>query len=130
MSRRKGGRVEREIVNALQEEGVAAEKMPLSGALGGKYAGDISVPVQGEDWRGEIKARKDGAGFATLHDWLYDNRILFLKRNGMRVLVVLSFDDFAKLAKLPSDILESRGREDPQPDHHAPAVGGKAGKSL
>lgn len=103
MSRRKGGRVEREIVNALQEEGLGAEKIPLSGAMGGSFTGDITVPVQGEDWRCEVKARKDGTGFAMLHDWLYDNRALFLKRNGMRVLVVLSFDDFAKLARLPKD---------------------------
>jgi Holliday junction resolvase len=105
MSRRKGGRVEREIVNALQEQGIGAEKIPLSGAMGGSFTGDITVPVQGEDWRAEVKARKDGDGFKTLHDWLYDNRILFLKRNGMRVLVVLSFDDFAALAKLPPEVL-------------------------
>ena len=43
-----------------------------------------------------------------LHDWLYGNRLLFLKRNNHRVLVVMSFDDFAMLAKLPPDWVEHR----------------------
>ena len=118
MSRNKGARIERETVAQLQELGLGAEKMPLSGALGGKYAGDLSVPVQGEDWRAECKGRKDGSGFSTLHDWLWGNRLLFLKRNNMRTLVVMSMEDFARLAKLPPDSewlarkLELRGLPD------------------
>src|SRR4051812_19739032 len=39
-SRDKGARVERAIVNALQTGGFAAERVPLSGAAGGRYSGD------------------------------------------------------------------------------------------
>ena len=37
MSRTKGGRVERELVNKLKESGIAAERVPLSGAAGGTF---------------------------------------------------------------------------------------------
>ena len=43
--RQKGSRTERAIVRLLQERGLAAERVPLSGAAGGRYAGDVSVPV-------------------------------------------------------------------------------------
>jgi hypothetical protein len=44
-SREKGARVERAIVHALQAEGFAAARVPLSGAAGGRFAGDVVVPV-------------------------------------------------------------------------------------
>ena len=52
-SRDKGARVERAIVNALQAGGFAAERVPLSGAAGGRYSGDIVLPLSGRDhaWR-------------------------------------------------------------------------------
>ena len=39
-SRSKGARTERRIVNALQANGMAAVRVPLSGAVGGRFAGD------------------------------------------------------------------------------------------
>ena len=45
-SRNKGARTERAIVRLLQNKGLAAERVPLSGAAGGKYCGDVSVPVK------------------------------------------------------------------------------------
>lgn len=98
----KGARVVREIIADLQEQGIGAEAQPLSGQLGGKHSGDISIPVQGEDWLAESKARANGEGFKTLHAWKGTNRLLFLKQNRMPTLVVLTLDDFIKLAKLPS----------------------------
>jgi Holliday junction resolvase len=44
-SRNKGARVERSIVNALQANGIAAVRVPLSGAVGGRFAGDIVLPL-------------------------------------------------------------------------------------
>lgn len=99
----KGARVVREIVRDLQEQGIGAEAQPLSGALGGRHGSDVLVPVQGEDWKVETKSREDGHGFKTLHEWLPGNRALFLKQNFKPVLVVMSFDDFCKLARLPME---------------------------
>ena len=59
-SRRKGARTERSIVNALQANGIAAERVPLSGAVGGRFAGDIILPLRGRDLvrRGEGPGRR------------------------------------------------------------------------
>ena len=86
MSRRKGGRVEREIVNALKDAGIPAERVPLSGAHGGSFAGDVVVAKR---WRAEVKARKSGSGFKTLEGWLGSNDLLILKRNNADPMVLL-----------------------------------------
>ena len=64
--RDKGLRVEREIVNACLEVGIKAERVPLSGAAGGSYTGDLMLC---DKFRCEVKARKDGAGFRLLYKW-------------------------------------------------------------
>ncbi len=86
-SRDKGARFEREIVAILQSMGRAGEKMPLSGALGGKWAGDISAPVLGSDWRVEAKVRADG--FKKIYDYLGLNDALIIKADRCRPLVVV-----------------------------------------
>lgn len=86
-SRDKGARHERMLVNLLQAEGFAAERVPLSGAAGGSYAGDISVPVLGDDWTLEAKVRSHG--FAQLYGWLGANHALIVKADRSEPLVVL-----------------------------------------
>jgi Holliday junction resolvase len=66
-SRSKGARTERSIVNALQVNGIVAERVPLSGAAGGRFAGDIVLPLLGRDLCVEVKARADG--FRELYWW-------------------------------------------------------------
>lgn len=89
MQRRKGARVERELVNALKAAGIPAERVPLSGAAGGSYTGDLVINGR---YRVEVKARKDGKGFTQLEDWLGDNDLLILKRNHGDPLVVLPWE--------------------------------------
>ena len=60
-SRNKGARTERSIVNALQANGIAAVRVPLSGAVGGRFAGDIVLPLMGRDLCVEVKARATGS---------------------------------------------------------------------
>jgi Holliday junction resolvase len=67
-SRQKGNRAERALVHFLQSHGFAAERVPLSGAARGRFAGDLSVPVLGVDRRVEVKVR--GNGFRELYSWL------------------------------------------------------------
>jgi hypothetical protein len=40
--------------------GFAAERMPLSGAAGGRFGADLSVPLLGADRRVEVKCRGNG----------------------------------------------------------------------
>jgi Holliday junction resolvase len=86
-SRDKGNRTERAIVRFLQGRGLAAERVPLSGAVGGRFRSDVSVPVLGHDLRCEVKCR--GTGFRRLYEWLAgaDALILRADRRGLVVVV-------------------------------------------
>jgi hypothetical protein len=64
----KGNRLERDSVKLFQSYGIGAERIPLSGAAGGKFAGDISVPILGADRIVEVKAR--ATGFVQIYQWL------------------------------------------------------------
>jgi Holliday junction resolvase len=59
-SRSKGARTERGIVKVLQANGIAAVRVPLSGAVGGRFAGDIILPLMGRDFCVEVKCRRQG----------------------------------------------------------------------
>jgi hypothetical protein len=91
--RDKGARVERELVNRLSEAGIEAERVPLSGGAGGSYTGDIII----EGAKAEVKARKEGTGFALLYRWLGDNDYLIVKTDRKEPLVVMEMDQFEKL---------------------------------
>lgn len=97
--RRKGSRIEREIVNAHREIGVDAERVPLSGAAGGSFKGDVIIRLDGGDriLIGECKARKNGAGFATLERWLGALDVLFLRRDRQDPMVALPWRVWARL---------------------------------
>src|SRR3974390_443836 len=86
-SRDKGNRAERAIVKFLQDRGFAAERVPLSGAAGGSYLGDISVPVLGADRVVEVKCRANG--FRELYAWLTDRDILIVRADRKEPLVIL-----------------------------------------
>lgn len=100
-SRNKGAKFEREIVNALQDLGIAAERIPLSGAAGGSFVGDVKVtlPVLSADKVAECKRR--AAGFKTIYGWLGSNYALFIRDDKTEPLVVLRLEDFAQLARGP-----------------------------
>ena len=86
-SRTKGARTERSIVNALQANGIAAVRVPLSGAVGGRFAGDIVLPLMGRDLCVEVKARADG--FRELYCWLNERDVLIVKADRQEPLVVV-----------------------------------------
>ena len=99
--RRKGDRIEREIVDRHRALGVHAERYPLSGASRFRGAGhDIDLHAFGRDEApivGEVKARKNGTGFAVLEGWLADFDLLFLRRNNADPLVLLPWRVWARL---------------------------------
>jgi Holliday junction resolvase len=97
-SRDKGARVERGIVAALQAAGLAAVRVPLSGAAaaGGRFSGDVVMPLAGRDLCLEVKSRADG--FRKLYEWLADRDVLIVKSDRQEPLVVVRLSMAADLA--------------------------------
>ena len=99
--RRKGDRIEREIVELHRELGIHAERVPLSGAVRYKGNGaDVDIYARGREEAplvAEVKARKSGEGFATLDRWLGEFDLLFLRRNHADPLVVVPWRVWAAL---------------------------------
>jgi len=93
MSRDKGARIERELVHLHQDAGIPASRVPLSGAAGGAYSGDLRVC----DLVAEVKGRKDGNGFTMLERWLGGHHMLFLKRDRQRPMVLLPWSTYITL---------------------------------
>ena len=95
-SRQKGDRFEREVVALLQEHGLAAERIPLSGSAGGSFTGDVTVPVLGIDRKFEAKIRR--SGFRQIRDWITGNYAVVFREDRAEALITLRLADFAKLA--------------------------------
>jgi hypothetical protein len=95
-SRDKGNRAERAIVKFLQERGFAAERVPLSGATGGSYLGDITIPVLNVDRVTEVKCRANG--FRELYKWLQARDLLIVRADRKEPLVVLALRLAAEIA--------------------------------
>ena len=127
--RRKGNRVELEIVNLHKDIGVHAERYPLSGATHFRGKGhDLDVYAFGKEEApavAEVKARKDGHSFATLERWLGDYDILFLKRDRQEPLVVVPWRVWArmvgKVEGLTNGHATTKGRRPPKPSQGSPA---------
>jgi hypothetical protein len=98
-ARQKGDRAEREIVHLHQAMGVPAQRVPLSGAAGGRFSGDVWI----EDWKAEVKCRGNGEGFITLERWLGENDLLFLRRDRKTPLVVLPWKTYEEIIKKGGD---------------------------
>jgi hypothetical protein len=96
--RAKGNRVERELVHILQRYGFAAERVPLSGAMRGRFGGDLSVPLLGVDRRVEVKARANG--FGRLYNWLAGRDFLIVRADRREPLVVVPLKLAAEIAAL------------------------------
>ena len=76
--RRKGVEAEREFAKLI-----GGERVPLSGAAGGRYAGDVF----GLGLKWECKRRKDG--FKQLYDWLDGADALAVRADRRPWLVVM-----------------------------------------
>ena len=97
--RRKGARIEREIVERHKALGFDAERYPLSGASGFRGSGhDVDLYLLGcTPIRCEVKSRRRGGGFSTLERWLAQYEALFLRRDHADPLVVLPWRMWARL---------------------------------
>jgi len=90
--RQKGDRWERECVNLLRDNGVGAERVPLSGAAGGSFTADVEVFIRMGLKKFECKSR--ARGFTQLYTWLDKKYGLFLKDDRREGLVVMRLSDF------------------------------------
>jgi Holliday junction resolvase len=96
-SRAKGACTERGIVNALKAIGIAAVRVPLSGAVGGRFGGDVVLPLVGRDLCVEVKARADG--FRELYSWLNERDVPIVKADRQEPLVIVRLSLAADIAK-------------------------------
>jgi Holliday junction resolvase len=105
--RRKGDRVERELVDRHRAIGIKAERYPLSGASRFRGSGhDVDVYALGPEEAplvAESKARKDGGGFVQLERWLGEYDLLFLRRNHADPLVVMPWRIWGRLLERVRD---------------------------
>jgi hypothetical protein len=82
-AKRKGSRVELEFSKRIN-----GKKMPLSGALGGEYKGDVHG--MGLIW--EVKSRKKAWG--QLYDWIEKADALAIRADRKKFLVVMTLEKF------------------------------------
>lgn len=108
-SRQKGDRMERAMVRLLQEAGIAAERIPMSGSAGGSFCGDLTVPIHtyGLDGGGtfyethdrRFECKKRANGFRELYAWIAEHYGLIVAADRETPLVVLRISDFVELVK-------------------------------
>lgn len=108
-SRSKGCRIEREVVLLHQAQVMPACRVPLSGAAGGDFAGDIHIL----DLKAEVKARSNGEGFRLLETWLGAHDLLLLRRDRKRPLVCMPWEVYTQLITAYA-MMRHRG-DDPPP---------------
>lgn len=94
----KGTYHEKWFIKWLEKIGINCERQPLSGALGGKYRGDIKLNLMGHELVGEVKYR-DLSNFPSPFSVLDQRDIAFYKRKkgDPQVVVILSGETFIKL---------------------------------
>jgi hypothetical protein len=73
-------------------------RVPLSGAIGGRFGGDVVLPLLGRDLCIEAKARAQG--FRELYSWLNERDALIVKADRLEPLVVVRLSLAAEFAKL------------------------------
>lgn len=97
----KGAYHEKRVVEFLESLGIPAERVPLSGSLGGKYTGDIHANILGHKLVVEVKYRTSSR-LPNAFSVLEDRDLAFLRRKAGRSteqVVVMSESTFRKLMK-------------------------------
>ncbi len=90
-SKLKGNRGENKIVDAFMKNDYYACRVPLSGAAGGEFSGDVFIDgVLKRRMVTEVKARRtSGVFWKTITKYLRDNDMLFLIEDRQDPLVVI-----------------------------------------
>ena len=67
-----------------------------------RLTGDVDIgvlPADGSLFTAEVKARKEGAGFAVLERWLGSNEVLILRRDRATPFVAMNWEVFVDLVR-------------------------------
>jgi hypothetical protein len=67
---------------------------------GGKYSGDVSVPIMGIDRTIEAKIR--ATGFKQIYEWMADHYGVVIRADRAEPLICVRLKDFARLATIAS----------------------------
>ena len=106
MQRTKGARVERAVLKKFKDAGMDGKRTGFLPALGIPTIGDLEI--EGKTF--EVKARKNGAGFKVISEWLGENHGLVLVENNKEPLIVQTFSNWIEstcsTTKLLKDNLE------------------------
>lgn len=94
----KGRRAENMVADALVEAGIPSERVPLSGAIGGKYSADVVIGTIDKPL-GRIEVKNRESLNAQIWEWLDPVDYLVLKRNHKPALVVMEMTDWIELVK-------------------------------
>jgi Holliday junction resolvase len=88
-SKDKGYREENGCERHFPDRGFQCMRVPLSGAVGGSFAGDIILllPQANKRLVGEIKIRADG--FKQLYGWLVEHDFLIVRADRREALMIL-----------------------------------------
>ena len=116
-SKDKGYRFENACVKAFKAFGFDCRRMPLSGALGGEWAGDLRVALDGRDRIFQLKCLKDG--YRTIYGALKGHDGLIIKADHEEPLVVLPLSFFFALAGEPDILCSECGKVIPTPKSEA-----------
>jgi Holliday junction resolvase len=101
--KRKGTRTEQALVNELVALGLPCFRVPLSGAAGGQWSGDIHVVLVGRTRRAEVKARAK----LQLYSWFKSADLLIVKGDRQRPLVVLPIELAVELMLAASKVSDN-----------------------
>ena len=92
-SRRKGARIELDVLHELQDAGLDCEKLSKMYAK----THDVRLAMLGKNHKMEIKCRANG--FATIYKWLAPVDILVLRADRKPALAVLPITTLIELIK-------------------------------
>ena len=108
-SRDKGARVERNMVAKLEEIGIRAQRVPLSGSVGGakptddmaeQFRDDLLCKLEFWLFRAEVKARAKADGWSQVKSWLGNSDMLLLVEDRKEPLVVLPWHSFDQIVSM------------------------------
>lgn len=107
-SRDKGARFERQIVQAFEGAGICAERVPLSGAAQGSFAGDVLTTWLGKNRK--IECKKRARGFKFIYDNLEGNDALVVGADRKPPVVCMELGAFLDVLRHVNWYMQHSGR--------------------
>lgn len=109
-SKRTGARYELEFIEELRKKNLTAERVPLSGAVGGRFGGDVMVwPSQIQSFSLEVKYRSTPNGLVKfLKVWMHEHEARPVRMGEYLVMRLEDFPQHLALtdAALPLPLLD------------------------